>query len=169
MTPASAQDVEIKRLSDGKKTWSMSTSRVHTVKPGLRPGKKIILEPGAQTDRKFSAFVTSDCSLAFQNHEAFEAIDLNHKQPEERLPTGSERKNKSAGNVLQTVNGQELPAKYIGCGEIFQLEQPGHYNIAVRYQNNSEWSTGEPISKTNPPAWIGQVMSDPISVELKKH
>lgn len=137
-------DMKFKSMSDGNETWELTSSASHTVKPGLRPSKRIFLAPGQVLSRMFSAYVTDDYRIAFQNHggSAFTGFS----------PGIKEKPN--------------LPDKYIGCGHIFNLGKPGLYKASIEYRNDSQWSNGDVQPKQ--PAWIGHVHSNEVLLELKK-
>ena len=137
-------DMKFKRVSDGKDNWERSSSCSHTVKPGLRPSRRVFLKSREKLTRTFSAYVTDDFRVAFQNH-------------------GSSAFTGFSSGKVETPG---LPQKYIGCGHIFNLEKPGLYEVSCDYINDTQWSNGEIPPKQ--PAWIGRAKSNEVPLELKK-
>ncbi len=140
----SGSDIEITREPDGKKQWEISSSRTHTVKPGMRPSRRVLLQPGETFTREFSAFVTDDYKLAFQDSvgSAF------------------------TGFVSGAQSGVGLPSKYVGCGRIFDLGKPGTYKLAAKYLNHGHWSNGGIGPQPSIPEWEGEARSNEVSVTL---
>jgi len=132
----------IERAGDRGKTFQTSCSSPHTVKPDMRPSRRIWIEPGKSYTRTVNALVTKNYEIAFQAHGG------------------------SAFTGYSPGGGREdLPAKYSGCGQIFALEKPGKYAVRSWYWNDLQWSNGEPLPKE--PAWIGRANSQPITIEIK--
>jgi hypothetical protein len=136
-------DITIERMSDRHVCAPVEGGATHTLKPGLRPGTRQYLKPGESFKRKFSAFITKDFLLAFQNH-------------------GSAGFTGFSG---EATNVKNLPPKFFGCGAIYGLEKPGKYRLSTAYLNNGEWSTGE--IKPSMPLWQGRVQSRPIMIEIQ--
>jgi hypothetical protein len=139
-------DVKFKRISDGKESWDITSSDPHTVETGLRPSRNVLLKPGEELKRSFSAFVTDDFRVAFQSHGP----------------------SSFSGFSYGRQGGLDLPAKFVGCGRIFNLGQPGSYLVTTEYRNETQWSNGGLGLQPKQPAWIGHVRSNPVSLDLKK-
>jgi len=135
-------DLKVVRLSDHSECDRLPCSAGHTLKPGLRPGVRQYLKPNQSFTRKFSAYITKDLQLAFQNHGAAGLTGF------------------SAG----ATNTKNLPEKYFGCGQVFGLRKAGKYQITATYSNTGDWSTGEMHPAT--PLWQGKAQSNPIEIEV---
>lgn len=139
-------DIRFKRINDGKTNWDTTSSAMHTVETGFRPSKNILLKPGEEFKRTFSAFVTDDFKVAFQRHESASFT----------------------GFTPGRKAGLDLPQKYVGCGRIYNLGQPGSYIVTVEYRNTAQWFNGEEGDKSKQPAWQGQAKSNEVSLKLEE-
>ncbi len=137
-------DIAVVRMSDTNLCPSVAATATHNLKPGLRPGARQFLKPGQSFKRKFSAFITNDWQMAFQNHGS----------------AGFTGFSPGAANV------KNLPPKFFGCGRIYGLEKPGKYELSAVYMNNGDWSTGDDVMPAMP-LWRGRVYSQPIVIEIQ--
>ncbi len=135
-------DMKVMRASNHSECTRLECSAGHTLKPGLRPGSRKFLKTNESFTRKFSAYITEDLNLAFQNHGTAGFTGF------------------SAG----AVKAKNLPEKFFGCGQVFGFDKPGEYQISTTYSNNGDWSTGS----THPamPLWQGSAHSNTIDIEV---
>lgn len=135
-------DMKVVRASNQSECTRLDCSAGHTLKPGLRPGIRKFLKANESFTRKFSAYITDDLHLAFQNHGAAGFTGF------------------SAG----ADKAKNLPEKYFGCGQVFGLDKAGQYQITVTYSNNGDWSTGS--AHPTMPLWQGIAHSNTIQIEV---
>jgi len=135
-------DMKVVRASDHSECSRLDCSAGHTLKPGLRPGVRKFLATNESFTRKFTAYITDDLHLAFQNHGTAGFTGY------------------SAG----ATRAKNLPEKFFGCGQVFDLAKPGQYQITATYSNNGDWSTGSAHPAT--PLWQGSAHSNTIELEV---
>jgi hypothetical protein len=140
-------DVIFKRVSDGKHDWETSTSATHTVETGFRPSKSVALKPGEEYKRTFSAFVTGDFHVAFQSH----------------VSSGG-----YSGFRPGRTGAIDLPSKFVGCGEIYNLGHAGSYLVSAEYRNQTQWFNGDEDGKPKKPAWIGKAKSNEVTLKFEE-
>ncbi|MBS1956948.1 MAG: hypothetical protein JST89_22355 [Cyanobacteria bacterium SZAS-4] len=135
-------DMKVMRVSDHSQCSRIECSAGHTLKPGLRPGVRKFLTANESFTRKFSAYITDDLHLAFQNHGT----------------TGF------TGFSAGATKAKNLPEKYFGCGQVFDLGKVGHYQVTATYSNSGDWSTGS----IHPPMplWQGSAHSNTADVQV---
>lgn len=135
-------DVQLTKA--GVKCEHATTGRLgHTLKPGLRPGKRTFLKAGESFNRSFKAYVTKDYAIAFQGHGS----------------AGFTGFSAGADNV------RKLPPEFFGCGAIYEAKGPGKIESTISYRVESEWSTGEALPPE--PLWKGVATSPPVTFNLK--
>jgi hypothetical protein len=137
-------DIKVLRSSDRHRCQNLPCSAGHTLKPGSRPGLRQYLKPQQSFTRKFSAYITPDWHIVFQNHggTAF------------------------TGYSAEAANTTKLPEKYFGCGQVFELQEPGKYELSISYSCKGDWSTGELHPAM--PLWQGDAHAAPIDIQVKE-